>query len=715
MAGWKPLSKMKILGSKYPRVEAPQKVSGKAIYTYDVYLPGMLYGAILSSPYPSARIVHIDASRVKKHPGVKAVLIDIHPTGTIRYAGEEVAAVAAVSLSALEEALSLFQIEYEKKPFVVDLEEAMKPDAPQVYANRSNVKKSRVREEGNVDEAFRKADVVVEAEFRTQVQVHVPLEPHGSVVKWEGDELIIWDSTQAVHGVREGVARYLDIPVSKVRVICHHMGGGFGSKLWAGRYTAIAARLARIANAPVKLMLTRKQDFLMVGNRPNSIQHLKLGATREGKLIAFFARTYGTAGIATNAGVHLPIVYHIPNWRHEHADVFTNAGGGRPFRAPGCPQAAFAMEQMMDEMAEKLGMDPLQFRLKNDPSPTRHKEWAIGAREIGWEKRSPKPGSDKGPIKRGIGLAASIWWPGGRETHAAMTIQPDGTVEVRCGTQDIGTGTRTYVASVAAEELGIPMHYVHPKIGDSLFPYAGASGGSTTSPSVAPTIKVTADKAKTRLTMLAAKYWEVKPAAIRWEFEKIVNTQTGEQLSWSQLCQLLTAPLEVHGEWQEGLSSAGVAGCQFAQVAVDTETGRIKVEKIVAVADCGLILNRLTTESQVHGGIVQGISYALLEERFMDPTTGMMVNTNYHDYKIAGSLEIPEIKVILYDEPERGVIGIGEPPTIPTAAAIANAFYNATGVRLRELPMTPDRVLNALYSEKRVYPCNRLNTSFPIL
>ncbi|RMD93579.1 MAG: xanthine dehydrogenase family protein molybdopterin-binding subunit, partial [Calditrichaeota bacterium] len=683
MAGWKPLNKMRILSHRYPRVEGPDKVTGRAKYTYDMAPKGMLYGGILGSPYPAAKIISIDASRARKLPGVKAVLTDVHPTGTIRYAGEEVAAVAATHPEILEEALGLLDVKYETAPFAADIDTAMREGAPRVFADQPNIRKPNIRGEGDLEAGFASADAIIETEFRTQVQTHSCLETHGSLAMWEGDELVVYDSTQAVHGVRQGLAGILEIPVSKIRVICHHMGAGFGSKLQPGRYTAIAARLAREANAPVKLMLTRKQDFLGVGNRPNSISKIKMGAQKDGKLVAFSATTYGTAGIGTRAGVRLPIVYDIPNWRHEHYDVFTNAGAARAFRAPGCPQAAFAMEQAMDEMAEKLNMDPLEFRLKNDTNATRQKEWRLGAKKFGWQRRHPKPGTDEGTVKKGMGLAASIWWPGGRGTKAVMSIYPDGTLDVKCGTQDIGTGTRTYIAAIAAEELGIPMKLVRPMIGDSNYPKSGASGGSTTSPSVAPAIKNTSDRAKDKLIQLAAQHFGVAPEQMQWNKGSVfVRNASGKSLEWKELCGLLgTEPLEVHGEWVEGLSSRGVAGCQFAEVSVDTLTGQLTVDRILAVADCGLILNRLTTESQVNGAIIQGISYALYEERWMDPLTGTMVNANFENYKIAGTMETPQIEVILYDEPERGVIGIGEPPTIPTNAAIANAVYNATGVR----------------------------------
>ena len=549
-----------------------------------------------------------------------------------------------------------------------------------------------------MEAGFAQADVIVEDEFRTQVQTQSSLETHGSVAMWEGDELIVWDSTQAVHGVREGLAKFLEMPESKVRVICQHMGGGFGSKLQPGSYSAIAAKLSKQANAPVHLMLTRKQDFLVAGNRPDSIQKIKAGAKKDGELVAFSATSWGTPGISSNARTLLPFVYEFPNWKHEHFDVFTNAGSARPFRAPGRPQSSFAMEQIMDELAEKLGMDPLDLRLKVDTNQTRLQEWRKGAERISWNKRNKTPGSGSGPLKRGLGLGASIWSTGGRGTKATMTVFPDGGVEVKCGTQDIGTGTRTIIAAIAAEELGLKINQIRSLVGDTNYPRSGGSGGSTTAPSVAPAIKNTTEKAKAKLIELAANHFGVQPTEIEWgNGEVSVRGAANKKLTWKEICSLLDSEsLEVHGEWVEGLSSAGVAGCQFAEVEVDIETGRIDVIKIVAVHDCGLILDRLTTESQINGAVVQGVSYALYENRQMDPITGVQVNAEFENYKILGTMETPEIEVIFHDEPERGVIGIGEPPTIPTAAAIANAVYNAIGVRIRELPMTPDKVLTAL-------------------
>lgn len=699
MAKWKPLDQMKVVSQYQTRVDGPLKVTGRARYTSDQKLPGLLHGAILGSPHAAARVVSIDASRAEAVPGVRAVLTDVHPTGNVRYAGDYVAAVAAETPEIARDALEHIAVEYETRGFAVDLESARKESAPRVFENRENVQASEPASEGDVEAGFAAADAVVEAEYRTQVQTHSPLETHGSVASWDGDELTVWDSTQAVHGVREGVAKALDMPLAKVRVICEHMGGGFGSKLWAGRYTVIAARLAKAAGAPVKLMLSRQLEHLGTGNRPDSIQQLRLGAKRDGTITAFSATTWGSGGVAGRGGVAHPWIYRYPAWRRQHHDVFTNTGEARPFRAPGRPQTSFAVEQLLDEMAYELGLDPLEMRLKNDPNETRQKEWRIGAERIGWvERRNPRPGAGEGPIRRGIGMGASSWWGAGGGTRAQIDVFADGTVEVKCGTQDLGTGTRTIVAAVAAEELGLPIEAVTSRIGDSRYPKSGGSGGSTTAPSVAPAIKDTAEKARAELATLVAPHLGVEASRVVFAGGRVSAGGSGSaSLSWQEACALLEGnTISVQGQWVEGLSSGGVAGCQFAEVEVDVDTGCIQVVKVVAVADCGLILDRLTAESQIDGGVLQGISYALFEERLMDRRTGTMVNADLESYKILGALETPEIEVVLYDEAERGVIGLGEPPTIPTSAAVANAVYNAIGVRLRQLPMTPDRVLRAL-------------------
>lgn len=700
MAGWKKPEEMAILGKSYTRVDGADKVTGKAKFTHDIQLPGMLYGKILRSPHPHAKIKKIDASKVEALPGVKAVLTDIKDE--VFFVGDEVAAVAAETEEIAAEALELFDVEYEVLPFTVVEEEAMKKNAPKVFSKReTNFGRTRERSEGNVAKGFREADVIIERTYRMNVQVHTPFEAHGCVAKWEGDEIYMWDSTQGVHGVRSGTAKHFEIPENKVHIYTHHMGGGFGSKFGPKSYNIIALKLAKKAGAPVKLMLNREEDVTSTGNRPSSVQKIKIGAKRDGTFTAFQMESYGTAGIGGGAGVPQPYVYYFPNYKVVHRDVHINAGPGAPMRAPGHPQANFAIESILDELAEKLRMDPLELRLKNDPNKTRQQEYKIGAEKFGWKYK--KPGSDKGTIKRGIGLGSGRWGGGGnRRTKAIVEIFPDGAVNVKIGTQDIGVGTWTIVAAVAAEELGLQVKDVTPLIGESDYPWAPNSGGSVTAASISPTIKRAADKARSKLLELVAEEWKVSPddldLANRSVYQK---SNPDKKMSWEKACSLLDGqPISEQESWAEGLSNRGTAGCQFAEVEVDTETGEIRLKKMVAVQDCGMVVNMLTAKNQVQGAIIGEIGYALFENRRLDHETGVMVNANLEDYKIPGALEMPEFDVTMFDESERGVIGLGEPPAIPGIGAIANAVANAIGVRIRELPITPDKILMALAKRK---------------
>lgn len=696
---WKKLEDMNIIGKRYPRVEAVDKVTGKAKYAYDINSPGLLFAQILRCPHANAKIVKIDTSKAEKLPGVKAIVtapeLGIMKTAghTCRYQGDHVAAVAAIREDILDDALALIEVEYEQLPFVVNEEDAMKPDAPKL-TEQGNVRGPRVNDRGDINKGFQEAAVIVEGEYRTQVQTHSCLEPHGGVAKWDGDHLTAWASTQGVFSVQNELANFFKIPASQVTVITEYMGAGFGSKFGAGVEIVTAAFLAKKTGAPVKLMLTRRDEHLTAGNRPSSIHRIRAGATKDGKLVAFENKSYGTGGFAGT-----PYIYVSSNVHTEHSDVIINAGGARAFRAPGHPQACFATEAVMDELAEKLGMDPLEFRRLNDPNQTRQKEYTIGAEKIGWQRRNKVPGSGSGTKKRGMGMGSNTWGGGGGGTKAQVIINPDGSVEVRCGTQDIGTGTKTVINAIAAEELGLKLEDIKVRIGNTEFPPSGGSGGSTTVASVSPAIKSTTEAAKMKLfEVVAAKKFGTTADQLEAKDGKIfVKSDPSKSQSWKQATMLLgTEPISIQGEWVQGLSSSGVAGTQFAEVEVDTETGEVKVLKVVAVQDCGLIIDRLTCESQVNGGVIQAISWALLEDRLMDRQAGRQINSNFSDYKIAGTKETPELVSIMYDEPERGVIGLGEPPTIPGAAAIANAVYNAIGVRVGALPITPDKILKAL-------------------
>ena len=577
----------------------------------------------------------------------------------------------------------------------------MAEGAPEIHPQGNVViPERRQRDRGDVAAGFAEAAAIVEQTYRTQVQMHNSLETHGAMASWDDDRLTVYSSTQSIVGARDGLARYFKIPTSQVRVLTEHMGGGFGSKFGAGVEGMCAARLSKEAGAPVQLMMTRKEENLCVGNRPSAIMKLKIGATQDGKFTAFESHTYGTGGIGSVGNIPLPYAFNkIPNVKSSLHDVHTNAGGARAMRAPGHPQAAFAMDIVMDELAYKLRIDPVDMRLANDcrNKAIRDEQLRIGAREIGWERRNKIPGSGDGPVKHGIGLGCGEWGGSGRKgTFAEVVIHPDGSVDAKSATQDLGTGSRTLIALIAAEELGLELDQVRAYLGDTNYPPGPASGGSTTSASTSPAVKAAARKAKRQLFEKIAPEMGVEASQLRTENGRIVAS-SGESLGWHEATsQLGVQPIVVVSEFEEGFSGVGVAGVHFAEVEVDTETGRIQPVKIVAVNDCGLVVNKLLAESQVNGGVIGSISYALLEDRMLDPNIGVMLNAGLEPYKIAGVMETPEIVPILMDMPERGVIGLGEPACIPTAGAIANAVYNAIGVPIRELPMTPDKVLAAL-------------------
>ena len=705
MASWGEASESRLIGKRIPRLSGKDKVTGKAKYTFDINRPGLLYGRILRSEVARANVVDLDLSEAEAMPGVKAVLPLIEVGRQIRYQGQEIAAVAAETDDIAKDAIRRIRVELEELPHVVTEEDAMRENAPQIRDDwAGNQSEPNVREEGDINAGFEQAAVEVEATYHTPVQTHVCLETHGNVAEWEdGENLTVWASTQGVFGVRNDLAGHFNLPANQVRVITEHMGGGFGSKFGPGVEGRTAANLARATGRPVKLMLTRKAEHLVAGNRPSMTQHVRAGATGDGRIIAYDMKGYGTGGISSGAGFQAPYVYHVPNRRTERRNVAVNVGNQRAMRAPGHPQGAFAMDSLMDELAEKLGMNPLEFRRINDPSEVRQAQYTLGAQEIGWHRRNSVPGSGTGVKKRGMGVGSGQWGGGGGDgTQARVTINSDGTVEAVTGTQDIGTGIRTAIAIIVAEELGLNPTDIIVKVGDSGpgLP-SGGSGGSQTTASVAPVIKTAAAAAKQKLFERVAPQLEASVEDLRVGNHTIyVVSDRTKTIKWELATgQLGMESITEGGEWDRELRQGGVAGTQFAEVEVDTETGAVRVIKIVAVQDCGLAINRLTTESQINGGVIMGLGQALLEERFMDAQTGRMLNANLEDYKVPGTFEIPEIKSIVFDT-HRKVTGIGEPPCIPTLGAIANAVHNAIGVRIRELPITPDKILIALAEKK---------------
>ena len=697
-----------LIGTSVKRVDGPDKVAGRAKYSFDIQRPGMIYGKILRSPHAHARVVSVDLSAAEKAPGVKAALVWRQPGEKVMFQGDEVAAVAADTEDHASDAVRLIKVDYEVLPHLANVDQALAADAPVVFEG-GNHKLGATEETGDIEAGFKAAAHVVEGTYSTHVITHGCLEAHGCVCEWEGDKLTAWVSTQAAHGTAQQFAQALKIAPADVRVITQYMGGGFGSKFGPDVQGLICAKLAQRAKAPVWLMLDRKEDQLATGNRPSATARIKAGVSADGTLTAFDAESWGSGGAGPCPTFPLPYIYNFPNRRRRQHEVYINAGLQRAMRAPGHPQGCFLTEILMDELADRVKMDPVEFRIKNLPAKAPNAMWGdyfqTGAKAFGWGKRHPTGDQTPGPIRTGMGVSAHRWGGGGRGTKAHIDITSDGSVVVKCGTQDIGTGTRTIVAMVAAETLGLPVSAIRPEIGDTIYPQSGASGGSTTAASVTPAIRVTSGKALDALAAKVGPALGADPETLVASNGRIhVKGEPSKGMAWKDACKLIgTEPISVDGEWMDGLSSTGTSGVEFAEAEVDMETGVVKLTRILCVQDCGLIVDKLTTESQVYGGIIGGLSFALYEDRILDRVTAQMVNPNMEFYLVPGMSDVPKIDIILADSAEqrqRGVIGIGEPPTVSTAAAIANAVRNPTGVTIRSLPLTPAKVLQAIEQEK---------------
>jgi xanthine dehydrogenase YagR molybdenum-binding subunit len=672
----------------------------------------MLYGRIVRSPYPHARVVSVDISPALNMPGVKTALVWRDPANSqndkVMFQGDEVAAVAADTEEHAIDAARAIQVKYEVLPHVTSEEKALSGSAPEVFKG-GNVRRTPPQQTGDLAAGFQDAAHTLEATYSTQVITHTCLESHGTVCEWNGDKLTAWVSTQGINGARENLAHALDVPQANVRVICQYMGGGFGSKaLSAGAEGLICAKLAKAANAPVKLMLDRKEEHLATGNRPSSASRIKAGVSADGRITAIEAETWGTGGAGATAGFPMPYIYQIPNRRRAHKDVFINTGQQRPMRAPGHPQGSFNTEIMMDELADLVNMDPMEFRIKNLPPEAPNAMWGSylreGAAEFGWSRRHPTGDRTPGPIKTGMGVSINTWGGGGRgPAPAHCEIASDGVVVMRLGTQDLGTGTRTLVAVVTADSLGLRPNQIRPEIGDTMFGVSPTSGGSTTAAAISPGIRVAAVKALDALKEKVAPALGVDAALLVAQGGRIhVKDDPAKGLSWADACKHIgPQPIAVDGDWRPGMSSNTTSGVQFAEVKVDVETGIVRATRILVVQDCGLVVSRLTAESQCYGGVIGSLNFALFEDRVLDRNTGQMVNPNMEWYLLAGMSDIPHIDIRLKNQPERGVIGLGEPPTVSTAAAIALAVRNAIGVPVRSLPLTPAKILTSLAQQKK--------------
>ncbi|HEX5410581.1 MAG TPA: xanthine dehydrogenase family protein molybdopterin-binding subunit [Terriglobia bacterium] len=709
---WPPEGHRGLIGKSVERLDGPHKSSGRAQYTYDTNPSGRLIAKLCSCPYAHAKVTSIDVSAAQKLPGVKAVLV-VHPAGDeIQWAGDEVAVVAATTEEIAEDAVRLIKVEYQQLPHLVREEDLQKAQ----QAGRT--KEGGEQTAGDPAKAFQEADLVIsEGTYGVPVITHCCLESHGSVVEWpDAKSIRIWSSTQNVSGspgqLGQGLRlKKVDIEDNNIETICNYIGGGFGSKFSPDRWGIEAAQLSKMAGgAPVRLMLDRDRELQMAGCRPSAYAKVRVAAKKDGTLTAWDSESWGTGGPGPAGHPPLPYVIQPPNHHWKHTAVLANIGEARAWRAPNHPQACLITMSALDDLACKLDMDPIELLKKNvnlAPPVLRraYSEELVKAAELADWKKNWHPRGDKtaGHIKRGMGVSMHTWGGRGHNSTCNITIRPDGSVTAQLGSQDLGTGTRTVIAITVAETLGLPVDAVKVEIGTSKYPPSGASGGSTTVGGVSNSTRRGAVDARDELFAAVAPSLGVQPADLEaWNGKIQVKSDPSKCLAWKDACAKLGVKTIQSTGKNPGpchLGDSGVGGVQIADVSVDTETGQVKVNHIVAAQDCGLIIDMKTAESQVYGALIMGVTYALFEQKVMDEALGVMLNPNMEFYKLATVGDFGEFTVHMMTGPgydERGVIGLGEPPVISPGAAISNAVANAIGVRVPTLPLTPDKVLAAL-------------------
>lgn len=734
MRPWDLDTNHKVVGTDQNRIDGIAKASGRAKYTFDVNLPGMLYGAIYRSPHAKGTLVSVDLTEALRSPGVKAAVQYMADGNQVRFMGHEIAAVAAETQDAAYDALEKIVAAIDKEAHNTDYLKAEGAPATSEQNGETTITESWPAQGAEaVEQALSDSDQTHTATYRTQVQTHTALETHGVVAVWTGNDLELLASTQGTFSMQRGVAqtlgRILPTPPNSVRVRTEFMGGGFGAKLTAGTEPVICALLAKEAGAPVKLMLNRFEEHTCVGHRPGALMQIRAGVDNDGTLKVWDYRSFGDPGYG-GSGRTSPPNHYVRNATRRGGggrrgrggggprmvqDLRTDNNAGRAMRAPGWPQGYFAAEMFMDELAVKVNMDPVAFRLKNDPQVIRKEQWEFGADRFGWaERRNPEPGKPRAGedrMLRGAGLASAAWGgmgSTGPPNSALCRIHGNGTVECRNGAQDIGSGMKTVMAMITAEELQIPVAGIKVTMGDTNDPAGPGSGGSTTTPSLSPAVRHAAGLCKEQLIAKVAEELQMQPDQVVYEDGRIGDPQ-GRMLTFADACKLIGPnPIEAIGRRFGNYESyqSGVCGCQFAEVEVDSWTGIVQVKKMLAVQDCGLVIAKKLAESQVIGAMIQGISYALHENRTMDHREGRMVNGDMLFYKIAGSKDMPDLEAVMFSVANGannvGAVGLGEPPSVAAPAAVANAVANAVGVPVRSLPMTPDKVLRALSQRKGV-------------
>jgi xanthine dehydrogenase molybdenum-binding subunit len=760
---------LQVVGYPVVRVDARAKIAGEARYSADFLEVEALQGKILRSPYAHAEIIRIDASKAAALPGVRAV-VSFHDAPAIPFedgddtvpdpvapvyvlnrvvchVGDEVAAVAADTLEIAEEALEKIEVEYKRLPFVLDAEAAAASGAPLVRGGGTNLAggKPIVFERGDAGAGLQEADLILERTYRTQSTSPLSLEPRYCVARWEGERLMVWKSSRHVHGDRNRLAKVFGLPHENVRVVGLYMGAGFGSKD-ESRLGVITALAARKAGRPVRIGYTREEELAFGKWRHATVTRLKMGLKRDGSITAIDASSILNTGpyapgfgVAQRLGHGLTYLYTSANARFEGKIAFTNAPVAGSYRGLGAPQAHFALESLADEAAERLGMDPLEFRKRNhvrpegqpgsrrtppgEIVPAQPIEGGIafssnylaecleeGAKRIGWKPRPKGPRKLKVSGKcRGMGMAACIYKTGQSNSSAVVKVKADSTAELFMGTMEIGQGAWTILTQIAAETLGLRFENVQGTFADTeTTPFAHSTSGSTTTFTSGLAVVHAAEDAKRQIFETASRLLEIEVNNLEIH-DGIVfarndpdnHIPVGHVIARREN-QIVVGKGSLRAGSKTHIINSFAA--HFAEVEVDPESGVIGVLRYVAVHDSGRIINPETAYGQIVGGVVQGLGYALMEEIPVDPESGVPIVMNLDTFKIPNLIDVPVIEPVFLNRPDPigpyGAKALGEPPLVPVAAAIANAVYDATGVRIRELPITAEKLLAGLKQQR---------------
>jgi xanthine dehydrogenase YagR molybdenum-binding subunit len=726
---WTDATELRVVGQRVTRMDAIEKVTGSARYTADIQLPGMLYTAFLRVPVSRGRVTALDLTPALALPGVRGAISlqdipEIKIDGVrmfdreIVYAHQAIAAIAADTMEIAERALRAVAYAVEPSAHVLTADDALADSAPKLRKHGNAPRNTpRIITRGDVDQGLFDADVTITREYRTPCALHTALEPHGAVAEWNGNAVTIWESTQGVFNTRSDVADAFGLSLTQVRVIKNYMGGGFGAKNGASHATYAAVALSRKLGRPVRCVLDREGEQTDAGNRPATIQRVTIGAKRDGTLTAIKLDAdipLGAGGWLGGPGRIYHELYKCANVHSTERFAYVNTAPMASFRAPGHTEGNFGLERAMDALARELDIDPIELRRRNyaDVDQERQRRYSskqleecyrLGAERFGWKQRVRDA---SGSIRRGVGMSSVIWGAGGGPpAYATVRINRDGTIEVLTGAQDLGTGARTVMSQVAAEVLGAKVSDVRTILGDTeRLPFASNSWGSITTASVAPAVRVAAEEARDALFDAAAGMMGAELQDLESRDSEIHVRSSDKCMRFADVCERL-GDVMIIGQGSRGPNpdKTAIPACaaQFAEVEVDIETGHVRVTRIVSVHDSGRIVNPTLAESQVEGGVLQGVGYALFEERVLDARLGLPLNPTMHDYKVPTIADAPAIGVAFVNASDTvanhtGIKGLAEPPIIGVAAAIANAVTDALGVEMNEIPLTPWRVRAAL-------------------